>query len=505
MMEEYLWLFNRKEYKELTGSILGSLLFHTLLFAILASTSIFHPAIGDSEKLDILWFYPSAPSVWRTGPSEKVANAPAKEPEPPPLRKLNAAMPSPEKVELPKAAPVKAINHEQGAERKSPPPARVAAVEPIVAVPAEEEPETETEPEMKIPAAIEPLPEVKAVEPRVESPLIKKAAAPETKKTIAPEPGAKAGEPQKSASPIKKEVVAKAAEETARPSVKEAGPPPLKNAQITPATANRQQPAESAVPYRETTATAMEKQSRESKVSAGSSRNTTPSIAESTKVVESKTASTAALPVSQPAGVPGEARGEAVRKAAVPAPASKPACVIKAQDKPQAKGAEGKGIFLPPVRGDLKLEIVGKDELLQSIKVVVLFHELPTARRNRPMSKAEYRRFRTISPKLVRTGDTTRQAVIEVAAEGIYEFKVETGAEQPVEASFAVKLYDNSSRAHTRPVGKRRISSSESIVKVLMPEGLLWDDDSAFSGSIEASDSTTKFNSETGLVWKEYK
>jgi len=130
---------------------------------------------------------------------------------------------------------------------------------------------------------------------------------------------------------------------------------------------------------------------------------------------------------------------------------------------------------------------------------------LPTARRSRPMSKAEYRRFRTLSPKLVRTDDTTQQAVIEVAAEGIYEFKVETGAEQPLEVSFAVKLYDNSSRARTKPVGKRRISSSESIVKVLMPEGLLWDDDSAFSGSIEASDSTTKFNSDTGLVWKEYK
>ena len=504
-MEEYIWLFNRKEYKELTGSILGSLLFHALLFAILASTSIFHPAIGDSERLDILWFYPSAPSVWRTEPSEKVANAPAKEPEPPPLRKLNAAVPPPEKVELPQVAPARATNHEQGAERKSPPPARVAAVKPIVAVPAEEEPETETEPEMKIPAAIEPLPEVKTVEPRVESPLIKKAAAPETKKAIAPEPEAKAGEPQKSATPIKKEVAAKVAEETVRPSVKEAGPPAVKNAEITPATANRQQPAESAVPHRETTATAMEKQSRESIVSTVPSRTATPSVAESAKRGEAKTASTAALPVSQPAGVPGETKGETVRKAAVPAPAAKPVPVAKVQDKPRAKGAEGKGIFLPPVRGDLKLEIVGKDELLQSIKVVVLFHELPTARRSRPMSKAEYRRFRTLSPKVVRTADTTRQAVIEVAAEGIYEFKVETGAEQPVEVSFAVKLYDNSSRARTKPVGKRRISSSESIVKVLMPEGLLWDDDSAFSGSIEASDSTTKFNSDTGLVWKEYK
>jgi len=37
-----------------------------------------------------------------------------------------------------------------------------------------------------------------------------------------------------------------------------------------------------------------------------------------------------------------------------------------------------------------------------------------------------------------------------------------------------------------------------------MPDAILWDDESAFSGSMEDSNSVTKFNSETGLVWKEY-
>jgi hypothetical protein len=221
--------------------------------------------------------------------------------------------------------------------------------------------------------------------------------------------------------------------------------------------------------------------------------------------VERKTASVVALPTSQPSVIPGETKGQTVRKAVQPAPAAKTSPAAKAEGEPRPKAAEGKGIFLPPVRGDLKLEIVGKDDLLQRIKVVVLFHEFLKSRRNRPFSKAESRRFQTLSPKLVRTGDTARQAVIEVAAEGIYEFRLETGSEQQEDAFFVVKLYDNSSRARTKPVGKRRIANNESIVKVLMPEGFLWDDDSAFTGSIEDSESITKFSADTGLVWKEYK
>lgn len=506
-MEDYIWLLNRKEYKELTGSILGSLLFHALMFAILASTSIFHPTIGDSDKLDILWFYPSPPSGWRTEPAEKVALVPANKPETVPLRDQKTATPPPEKVALPKAAPVKATNPEQRAERNPPPlkpQANVAAVKPIVTVPPEEVQEPETEPEMKIPAATEPLPEVKTVEPKVETPLIKKATAPETKPAVVPEPETKTGEPKKSTTPIKKEAAANVVEAKATPAVKETVRPAFEKAETAPPTVNRQQPAKSAVPHRETTATARDQQSGELKDSTSSSRPVTPPVAESAKGGETKTASAAALPTSQSSGVPAEAKGETVRKAAGPAPLAKPAPAAKAESEQRPKAVEGKGIFLPPVNGDLKLEIVGKDDFLQKIKVVVLFHELPKTRRNRPMSKAEYRRFQTISPKMVRTGDTARQAVIEVAGEGIYEFRVETGPDQPVEALFAVKLYDNSRKARTRPVGKRRIAGRESIVKVLMPEGFLWNDDSAFSGSIEDSDSTTKFNTDTGLVWKEY-
>jgi hypothetical protein len=198
-------------------------------------------------------------------------------------------------------------------------------------------------------------------------------------------------------------------------------------------------------------------------------------------------------------------RVEAARKAARPAPATTVAPLARSEAAQSLNLPEGRGIIIPPVYGDLKLVISGRDDIVQRMKVVVLFHKWPRTRRNSPLSKNEMRRFQTLTPRLVQTAGNAWQAVIEIAHDGIYEFRVDSGSEQQTDVSCAVKLYDNGGSARTRPVGKRRITHNDVIVKVLMPEGILWDDTSAFSGSLEDSESITKFNTETGLVWKEYR
>lgn len=161
---------------------------------------------------------------------------------------------------------------------------------------------------------------------------------------------------------------------------------------------------------------------------------------------------------------------------------------------------ETKGIVPLAIQGDMKLEIMGDEE----IKIKVVFRGYPASRRNRPMTKAEARRTQEITPVIARSGETTRVAVIETAGAGIYDFVAEPAAGKPSSASFLLKLYESSSKPKTKSCGKRTIAAKTTIVKVLMPEGILWDDASAFSGSMEDSDGLTKFNSETGLVWKEY-
>ena len=164
-----------------------------------------------------------------------------------------------------------------------------------------------------------------------------------------------------------------------------------------------------------------------------------------------------------------------------------------------------KGIFAPPLAGDLKIEITGPEEFLKAVKIAVIFREYPKTRHNRPMTKAIAHNSQALTPKTARVAKNTLQAVIEIAEEGVYEFRDISDPASLGEAAFSVKIHENSGRAKTKSAGTRKIGNKGSIVKILMPEGILWNDHAAFSGSMEDSESTTKFNSETGLTWKEYK
>ncbi|HTP66859.1 MAG TPA: hypothetical protein VMJ66_15815 [Geobacteraceae bacterium] len=495
-MEDYIWLFDRREYGELTKSVLGSVLFHALLFAILISTPIFHPLPGDSDRIDVLWYYPAL-SAGR--PAETPEKAAAGRHEAVATKGIVTPPANPPVKAEQQVAAAKTVVHEPVAMPPAPSsPSRKseAVVQPLVEAPPEEEAEPETEPEMVIPAAIEPQQPIKPESnPAQESPA-KIAAASERKIESAPKseappaaldklsiPASKVADNQTAATPAAKETVRSSEDVTAaKPAV----------------TGNPQAPVRSAEsPFRQ--------------MQPGATAATTKPVYAVTNAPSSSPAtatspgpSSSVRPASQPAGVPGKAIVQASGKETVPVPAPRTV--------PSAKKAEGSStdakarrIALPPLRGDLKLEIVGEDDLLQQIKVTALFRDYPRARRNRPLTLSESQHSRTMSPILIRSGEKARQAVIEIAGEGVYEFVVETGSTQPVDVVFAVKLYDPGSKSQTKPLGTRQIIQKESIVKVLMPEGILWSEDAAFSGSLEDSNSVTKFNSDSGLLWKEYK
>lgn len=158
---------------------------------------------------------------------------------------------------------------------------------------------------------------------------------------------------------------------------------------------------------------------------------------------------------------------------------------------------EQKGLALPPVTGDIKLIITSEDDLI----VKVLFISHPKARHDKPLSKKEARELQKLTPIVVRSEKNTLEAVIERSREGIYIFQLEQKGSKPANGKYSLKLYDSKSRSIT----SREISGLTEIARLLMPEGILWEDDSAFSGNIEDSESVTKFNSDTGLMWKEYR
>ena len=176
--------------------------------------------------------------------------------------------------------------------------------------------------------------------------------------------------------------------------------------------------------------------------------------------------------------------------------------VAKGDAKPKAseKPPETRGIVVPSIHGDLKVVITGNS----GIKLSVAFREYPKARRNRVQTRSEARRELKIAPVFAQTRPDAREAVIETTREGIYLFSAESEHGEPAKATFTLKVFEMSAREKVTTIGSRTVSTKAVVTKVLMPEGIVWDDDSAFTGSLDDSDSTTKFNAQTGLYWKEY-
>lgn len=170
-----------------------------------------------------------------------------------------------------------------------------------------------------------------------------------------------------------------------------------------------------------------------------------------------------------------------------------------AEQKPVVQKPEVKGIVIPAVHGDLKLTAICKGPL----KIAATFRPYPKSRRNRPQTLGETRQGKNIVPVITTPKDDTREAVIEKALEGIYTFYAESGDGISVTSDFTLKLFESTGRARTRQISKKNVSGKTVIARILMPDGIIWEDESAFTGSIEDSNSVTKFNSETGVIWKE--
>ncbi|RII27793.1 MAG: hypothetical protein CXR31_06085 [Geobacter sp.] len=170
------------------------------------------------------------------------------------------------------------------------------------------------------------------------------------------------------------------------------------------------------------------------------------------------------------------------------------------EKKPPIPKPEIKGIVIPAVNGDLKLVITSKSP----VKIAATFRAFPKSRRNRPQTLNEARQEKNITPLIVTPGNDTQEAVIESAHEGIYTFFAEPGDATTPKPGFTLKIFESSVRARTRPIGNKTVSGKTVVTRVLMPDGILWEDESSFTGSIEDSNSITKFNAETGLIWKEF-
>lgn len=183
---------------------------------------------------------------------------------------------------------------------------------------------------------------------------------------------------------------------------------------------------------------------------------------------------------------------------------------VKQQENPASKVPENKsgdssaqkpqkGLSLPLLKGDFKLVVTGATPP----KITITFKEFALSRRNRPFSRVEARRESVVAPLTATTKEYTREVVIEKVRPGVYAVTVEPVAGSS-DFTFLLKLHEGTSRMSVRDLGRHTLAHKKVLLKILMPDGILWDDNKSFTGSMEDSDSVTKFNAETGLTWKEY-
>jgi hypothetical protein len=492
---------SNNNFYERAWALCASLFFHALLVLVLSTTSSFDPTLGRSTRFDIFWVSPSV--------AAPISPASLDQPrqEIPQRRSADVAELRPETgMDLPAAAPASHADPEQdGAETT--PAQKVTAEEPQK-VAAKESP---AEMAMAIPAPITlpvvrpaSVPAAKAppVLGAVRSPTAKKrTAAPAVAKPAAAPAAAKPAAAPAAARPAAAPAAAKpaAAPAAARPATTPAAAQPA--AESHPAEQQQLPPMTEAVLLSEASMITAAATAKNSTVSSAEKRN---SPAGTTKTRSATTGSTqtrgAAAGNIQTRGgaaaTPSSTMSPTVTPTAGPAPAAK----VNHQAASSEKPPESRGIVIASLHGDLKMVISGDSR----IKLLVTFREFPKARRNRVQTRAEAQREQRIVPVFVRTQQETREAVIETAREGIYLFSAESEQREPAQATFTLKLFETGSREKVTQIGTRNISGKVVLAKILMPEGILWDDESAFTGSLEDSNSTTKFNAQTGLYWREY-
>jgi hypothetical protein len=104
-------------------------------------------------------------------------------------------------------------------------------------------------------------------------------------------------------------------------------------------------------------------------------------------------------------------------------------------------------------------------------------------------------------------GDLVKRILSVVNADkGIYTLVIGNGGRKTLVVNTLFLLFEKTKRERSKEYKVIQLAPGTGVkFKFLVPDAVFWDDDDRFTGSMEDSDSVTKFNSDTGLIWKEAK
>jgi len=92
------------------------------------------------------------------------------------------------------------------------------------------------------------------------------------------------------------------------------------------------------------------------------------------------------------------------------------------------------------------------------------------------------------------------------AEKGIYTFTIENKGEKAYDTSVVFRIFEGKPGEKIKEFKAVQLQPGTVLkLKFVLPEAVFWDDEYYFTGTIESSNTLTKFNDRTGLIWKEEK
>jgi hypothetical protein len=516
-----LWLLQTDETRPLYLSFILSVTVHIILFAVMAATRIFHPFAGASQEFDLVWFSPTPTAAPMVSPPAKPSSSkPGKlrTAQIVPTAKRSAPAITPVTKESPPPAPAKT---ETAPANNPPQPSPAAAqVQTAKEVPIEEPSEMViSRYSGKVVEVVDKkgdIPTFTVMSSVMKKSLEARAVVKTIRETdkIAP----KQGEARQKTKPSEGTLVAALPKEGSAENRGEAiAIKPVSTSQTSqnrsgtsekPTTPTASASTAAVGPEEPSNYTAVNRSINSFAAALGSlsaSGNNQSGNAPAQQGQRNGSTAAGKDTTLQENGSAAAGRGSTLQHSSDVATPSRPVTVEKpasvAETQPTQPPPSPQLILHPPVTGDLKLVITGDVD----VKVDVFFRSYAKSRRSKPWTRWEAQKRRSILPKVIRTGKNVHEAVVEITEEGIYTIVVRPDNGNKGTAELVLKIRESRPGATTKKLGSRKIDETFEVARILMPDGILWDDDKYFSGDMEDSDSITKFHTGTGLMWREYK
>ena len=156
---------------------------------------------------------------------------------------------------------------------------------------------------------------------------------------------------------------------------------------------------------------------------------------------------------------------------------------------------------------DIKIEVLQRNAESHGVYMYLLKNTYPSLSKRHTWGK-EKKIETIVETKRKKDAENEMKTVYSVAKsdEGIYTFVIENRNTVPYNTEVVFVLYGGQKRERIKKISAVSVSPSSMLrFMFVLPDTVFWDDEKFFSGSIEDSDSITKFNAETGFVWKEGK